>query len=150
MDPARLDINVHPTYQEIKFDDDKMMYNYLKVATRHALGQYSVTPSLDFEQEPLFNQAIPSPSNVTFERIPSSFSRESGERSVQQDHYDRSTKEEVSRHRNNLENWQDLNEEKEEEEDLKGGEEEKRKTLKEEKSSRGRPIRRRRGEEGDV
>lgn len=113
MDPANLDINVHPTKQEIKFDDDKMMYNYLKVATRHALGQYSVTPTLDFEQEPLFNQAIPSSSNVTFERIPSSFSRDSGERSVQQDHYDRSAKEDSSRHRNNLENWQSLYEDNE-------------------------------------
>ncbi|MEN0045590.1 MAG: DNA mismatch repair endonuclease MutL [Bacteroidota bacterium] len=122
MDPASLDINVHPTKQEIKFDDDKMMYNYLKVATRHALGQYSVTPSLDFEQEPLFNQAIPAPSNVTFERIPSSFSRDSGERSVQQDHYDRSSKEESARHRNNLENWQSLYEEGEEDINIEEGE----------------------------
>ncbi|MEZ4934681.1 MAG: hypothetical protein R2788_21450 [Saprospiraceae bacterium] len=30
MDPARIDINVHPTKQEIKFDDERMVYNYLK------------------------------------------------------------------------------------------------------------------------
>jgi len=115
MDPASIDINVHPTKQEIKFDDDKMMYNYLKVATRHALGQYSVTPTLDFEQEPLFNQAIPNAqSNVTFERIPASFSRNSGERSVQQEHYDRNSQEEKAHHRKNLQNWQALYEEEEE------------------------------------
>ncbi len=51
IDPSRIDINVHPTKQEIKFDDERLVYNYLKVAVRHALGQYSITPSLDFEQE---------------------------------------------------------------------------------------------------
>ncbi len=51
IDPARIDVNVHPTKQEIKFDDEKLVYNYLKVAVRHALGQYSLTPTLDFEQE---------------------------------------------------------------------------------------------------
>jgi DNA mismatch repair protein MutL len=51
IDPARIDVNVHPTKTEIKFDDEKLIYNYLKVAVRHALGQYSITPTLDFEQE---------------------------------------------------------------------------------------------------
>ncbi len=56
IDPSRIDINVHPTKQEIKFDDERLVYNYLKVATRHALGQYSITPTLDFEQEISFSQ----------------------------------------------------------------------------------------------
>lgn len=51
IDPARIDVNVHPTKQEIKFEDDRLVYNYLKVAVRHGLGQYGVMPSLDFEQE---------------------------------------------------------------------------------------------------
>jgi len=54
LDPARIDINVHPTKQEIKFDDERMIYNYLKVAIRHALGQYILTPTLDFEQDKTF------------------------------------------------------------------------------------------------
>ncbi|MEM9991848.1 MAG: DNA mismatch repair endonuclease MutL, partial [Bacteroidota bacterium] len=54
INPKHVDINVHPTKQEIKFDDEKMVYNYLKVAVRHALGRYSVAPELDFEQDPLF------------------------------------------------------------------------------------------------
>jgi DNA mismatch repair protein MutL len=57
MDPSRIDINVHPTKQEIKFDDERLVYNYLKVAVRHALGQYSITPTLDFEQETSFSPA---------------------------------------------------------------------------------------------
>ena len=50
IDPTRIDVNVHPTKQEIKFDDERLVYNYLRVAVRHALGQHSITPSLDFEQ----------------------------------------------------------------------------------------------------
>lgn len=60
IDPARIDINVHPTKQEIKFDDERLVYNYLKVAVRHALGQYSITPSLDFEQETSFSSVLAS------------------------------------------------------------------------------------------
>lgn len=51
MDPSSIDINVHPTKQEIKFDDEKLIYSYLRVAVRHALGQYALTPMLDFDQE---------------------------------------------------------------------------------------------------
>lgn len=61
IDPARIDINVHPTKQEIKFDDERLVYNYLKVAIRHALGQYSITPTLDFDQEVNFSKYTPSP-----------------------------------------------------------------------------------------
>lgn len=51
IDPSAIDINVHPTKQEIKFEDERLVYNYLKVAVRHALGQYSITPTIDFDQE---------------------------------------------------------------------------------------------------
>lgn len=54
IDPSRIDINVHPTKQEIKFDDERLVYNYLKVTVRHALGSHNITPTLDFEQEPAF------------------------------------------------------------------------------------------------
>jgi len=51
IDPSKIDINVHPTKQEIKFEDERLVYNYLRVAVRHALGQYQVAPVLDFDQE---------------------------------------------------------------------------------------------------
>ncbi|MCB0571487.1 MAG: DNA mismatch repair endonuclease MutL [Phaeodactylibacter sp.] len=55
IDPARIDINVHPTKQEIKFEDERLVYNYLKVAVRHSLGQYSIMPTLDFDADPNFS-----------------------------------------------------------------------------------------------
>jgi DNA mismatch repair protein MutL len=48
VDPARVDVNVHPTKQEVKFEDDRMMYAYLNAAVRHALARYNIAPSLDF------------------------------------------------------------------------------------------------------
>ncbi len=69
IDPARIDINVHPTKQEIKFDDDRLLYNYLKVAIRHALAQQAVTPTLDFDANVNFGTELPPrpgrPSNPT-------------------------------------------------------------------------------------
>ncbi len=48
IDPAHIDINVHPTKTEIKFEDERLIYNYLRVSLRHSLGQYHVGSSLDF------------------------------------------------------------------------------------------------------
>lgn len=49
IDPSSLDINVHPTKQEIKFEDEKIVYAFVNSAIRHSLAQFSVTPTLDFE-----------------------------------------------------------------------------------------------------
>lgn len=48
IDPARVDVNVHPTKQEVKFEDDKLLYSCLQAAVRHALARYNIAPSLDF------------------------------------------------------------------------------------------------------
>ena len=58
IDPAKIDVNVHPTKQEIKFEDERLVYNYLKAAVRHALGQNAVTPTLDFEVDTGLMHAI--------------------------------------------------------------------------------------------
>lgn len=49
IDPGAIDINVHPTKTEIKFEDERLIYNYIRVSIKHALGQYQVAPSIDFE-----------------------------------------------------------------------------------------------------
>lgn len=58
IDPAKIDINVHPTKTEIKFEDEKSIYAIVRSAIRRSLGQYNISPSLDFEQEPGFSNLI--------------------------------------------------------------------------------------------
>lgn len=52
LDPAQLDINVHPTKQEIKFEDEKIVYAFVQAAVKHALAQFSITPTLEFDLDP--------------------------------------------------------------------------------------------------
>lgn len=56
IDPKKVDVNVHPTKQEVKFDDDGMMYYYLKAAVKHSLSRYNIAPSLDFTLSPEITQ----------------------------------------------------------------------------------------------
>ncbi len=49
LDPSHIDINVHPTKQEIKFEDEKIVYAFVQSAIKHALAQFSITPTLDFD-----------------------------------------------------------------------------------------------------
>ena len=48
LDPSQIDINVHPTKQEIKFEDEKIIYAFVQAAVKHSLAQFSIAPSLDF------------------------------------------------------------------------------------------------------
>lgn len=52
LDPAQVDVNVHPTKQEIKFEDDKIIYAFVQAAIKHALAQFSITPTLEFDLDP--------------------------------------------------------------------------------------------------
>ncbi len=56
LDPTQVDVNVHPTKQEIKFEDEKIIYAFVQAAVKHALAQFSVTPTLDFELDPSIQQ----------------------------------------------------------------------------------------------
>lgn len=56
LDPAQVDINVHPTKQEIKFEDEKIVYAFVQAAVKHALAQFSVTPTLEFDLDPNIQQ----------------------------------------------------------------------------------------------
>ncbi|MBL7963285.1 MAG: DNA mismatch repair endonuclease MutL [Flavobacteriales bacterium] len=61
LDPARIDINIHPTKTEIKFRDDRSVYAIVHAAVRRALGRFNVAPSIDFEPEPaLLAASMPS------------------------------------------------------------------------------------------
>ena len=56
LDPTQVDVNVHPTKQEIKFEDEKIIYAFVQAAIKHALAQFSVTPTLDFELDASIQQ----------------------------------------------------------------------------------------------
>lgn len=56
LDPQQVDVNVHPTKQEIKFEDEKIIYAFVQAAVKHALAQFSVTPTLDFELDASIQQ----------------------------------------------------------------------------------------------
>lgn len=49
--PNSIDINIHPTKTEIKFDNEKALYAILRATVKHSLGQYNVAPVLDFDRD---------------------------------------------------------------------------------------------------
>ncbi len=49
--PSSIDINIHPTKTEIKFDNEKAIYAILRATVKHSLGQYNVAPVLDFNRD---------------------------------------------------------------------------------------------------
>jgi DNA mismatch repair protein MutL len=49
--PNTIDINIHPTKTEIKFDDEHALYAILRSTIKHSLGQFNVAPILDFERD---------------------------------------------------------------------------------------------------
>ncbi|HRY33829.1 MAG TPA: DNA mismatch repair endonuclease MutL [Bacteroidales bacterium] len=51
LDPADLDVNIHPTKTEVKFLNEKAIYAILLASVRQSLGKFSLTPSLDFDLE---------------------------------------------------------------------------------------------------
>ena len=60
VDPSKIDINIHPTKTEIKFEDEKSVYALLRSAVKRGIGKYSASPSLDFDQEMSINIPVPS------------------------------------------------------------------------------------------
>ena len=63
-DPASIDINIHPTKTEIKFEDERSIWQILMASVREALGRFNIVPSLDFENEALIDIPVMRSSNV--------------------------------------------------------------------------------------
>lgn len=51
LNPSRIDVNIHPTKTEVKFEDERFIYAVMRSCIRQALGKYHITPTLDFEVE---------------------------------------------------------------------------------------------------
>lgn len=59
VDPKTIDINIHPTKTEVKFEDEKAVYAFLRSAVKKSLGQFNIAPSIDFNQEShLYNMPL--------------------------------------------------------------------------------------------
>lgn len=54
VDPSRIDVNIHPTKTEIKFEDDSAIFQILLAAVREALGKYGAVPAIDFNAADTF------------------------------------------------------------------------------------------------
>lgn len=66
VDPASIDINIHPTKTEIKFEDERAIWQILMASVKEALGRFNIVPSLDFKGEGL----VDIPVRSTFRDIP--------------------------------------------------------------------------------
>jgi DNA mismatch repair protein MutL len=64
VDPANIDVNIHPTKTEIKFENEQAIWQILAAAVKESLGKFSAVPSIDFDTVdmpdiPAFEQAAP-------------------------------------------------------------------------------------------
>ena len=92
IDPKRIDVNVHPTKTEIKFDDERSIYSLIKTSVRKSLGAFNITPALDFGVDTNFRlhtSIAPSSGMSTSERNYSQFKN-------------------TDRETSNLKNWEQL------------------------------------------
>jgi DNA mismatch repair protein MutL len=64
VDPQLIDVNIHPTKTEIKFEDEKSIYAIVRSSVKRALGQHNIAPSLDFNRDPSFDNITPSSGKV--------------------------------------------------------------------------------------
>lgn len=70
IDPQTIDVNIHPSKTEIKFEDERMIWQILHAAVRESLGKFSVIPPIDFESAPGFDiPYLPKNAPVTFPAI---------------------------------------------------------------------------------
>lgn len=65
VDPQTIDINIHPTKTEIKFENEQAIWSILSAAIKESLGKFNIVPSIDFDQE----GALQLPSNVQLENV---------------------------------------------------------------------------------
>ena len=52
LEPHTIDINIHPTKTEVKFENEQSLFAILRSAVKHSLGMFQVTPTLDFDRDP--------------------------------------------------------------------------------------------------
>lgn len=74
VDPSQIDVNVHPTKTEVKFEDEQSVWKVIFASVRESLGKHGIVPSLDFDVEnqfdiPVYNKSASSSAGQVF-RMP--------------------------------------------------------------------------------
>lgn len=108
VDPATIDINIHPTKTEIKFEDERSAWHIIQASLRESMGKFNLMPSIDFDQagsidipiSPMQGSKIPEPEI----RINPNFNPFEQERGADRDY----SKASSYRDGQNLDNWQAL------------------------------------------
>jgi DNA mismatch repair protein MutL len=106
VNPQTIDINIHPTKTEVKFQDEKIIYALLHSAVKRALGKANLGPSLDFNSEMSFDidytKSVNQP-QVTVNKDYNPFRTESAQK-----HTYHNEKTETPQQQNNRQNWESL------------------------------------------
>jgi DNA mismatch repair protein MutL len=110
IDPGSIDINIHPTKTEIKFEDERTAWHIIHASLREAIGKYNLIPSIDFDQEGAPDIPLAPDSNTSLTapeiRIDTSFNpfEKKKESTREREHFKVSSLERDT----NLDNWQKL------------------------------------------
>ena len=104
-DPRTIDVNIHPTKTEVKFEDERSIYAVLRSTIKKSLGQYNISPTLDFEQE--MSMEIPyrrgdSPVTMPEIKVDPSFNPFAKDSGYQKSGHD------APRETKNLQNWETM------------------------------------------
>jgi DNA mismatch repair protein MutL len=69
IDPEMIDVNIHPTKTEIKFEDEKLVWKVLNASIREGLGKHNIVPSIDFDTEGQIEIPARTNQNISAPRI---------------------------------------------------------------------------------
>ena len=109
LDPGEIDINVHPTKTEIKFENERDIWPIVHAAVRESLGKHNVVPSIDFDQSGSIDIPVPKKSaeGIRFPdiQINPDYNPFNTEQSGSGGSWSQPT---TYREKRNLENWEDL------------------------------------------
>lgn len=109
-DPESIDVNIHPTKTEIKFEEEKSIYAIIRSAVKKALGEHNIAPTLDFNRETAFDDI---PLNKTIVapdvKINADFNPFDSEKSVSYSPFDKASLQNKPRNSENYQrNWESL------------------------------------------